>query len=107
MTFLVNVSVEIAARARIESAIGLQAEGTPHFGTMIASGWLSGDVRSDQMQCVKITKKTMKLVYIPSDRFRYSADYMRGRFSDLYKNLEAQTAIDYAAGQFEKMKKPA
>ncbi|MGH1357838.1 MAG: hypothetical protein ACRBC3_03655 [Burkholderiaceae bacterium] len=107
MTFLVNVSVAIAARAQFESAIGMQAEGTPHFGTMIASGWLSGDVRSDQLQCVKLGTAKMKLVYIPRDRFGYSDDYMRERFGSIYKSLEAQNAIDYAAARFAKMKRPA
>ncbi len=74
---------------------------------MIASGWRSGDVRSDLLQCVSLGTEKMKIVYIPGDRFGYSGEYMRERFGRLFKALEAQSAIDYAAARFEKLKRPA
>ena len=97
MTFLVGLGVAVADRAGLNSATGMQAEGTPHFGTMLASGWQSKDVPSAATECVRMKTDAMKLVFISRARFGYSASYGQNEHGDLYKALQAVDAIETAA----------
>ncbi len=105
MTFLVSLGVAIAARASLASTTGMQAAGTPHFGKMIDSGWLSKDVPSDATECVRMETAVMKFVYIPADRFRYSAEYGREHHHHLHKHLESARVIDQGAVMIEKIRR--
>ena len=105
MTFLVGLGVAVARRAELPSATGMQAEGTPHFGTMIASGWQSKDVPSAATQCVRMEADGMKLVFIGRERFGYSADYGNKHHQDLHKSLRSDEAVRSAASVIVRMRR--
>lgn len=104
MTFLVGIGVAIANQAGLQSATGMQAEGTPHFGAMLASGWQNKEVASEDTQCVRMATAEMQLVYISRTRFGYSANYGEEQYHHLHKSFRSAEAVVQGALMIEKIR---
>ena len=64
MSLLVALGVAVAHRAGLRSALGMQADGTPHYREMTRAGWRSRDVETRFARSVTFETPTMQLGYL-------------------------------------------
>jgi hypothetical protein len=66
----------------IRSAIGMQADGTPHFEEMTRAGWQCRDVATHFARSVSFETPTMKLVYLRKARMADSIEHSKRRHAN-------------------------
>lgn len=93
MTYLVSTGVAVAYQAGLQSAVAMQAPGTPHFGAMVRAGWKSIDLKSDSAHTVAVNSTQAKFVYIPANGLAWSNAYSNEAHTDLFDYLETKRAI--------------
>lgn len=106
MSLLVSLGVDVAYRAGIRSAIGMQADGTPHYEEMKRAHWQSRDVATQFAHSVSFETPTMKLVYLRKDRMAQSIAHSKRRHADTLAPDRADLAIVNAAAILRKMARP-
>lgn len=105
MTLLVSLGVEAAHRAGVRSAIGMQADGTPHFRAMQEASWQSLDVATKFAHTVSFDTPTMKLCYLRKDRMQASVEHSRRRHANILGLAQTDRAIVDAAMVVRKLAK--
>jgi hypothetical protein len=106
MSLLVSLGVSVAYRAGIRSAIGMQADGTPHFHEMTRAGWQCRDVATQFARSVSFETPTMKLVYLRKARMADSIEHSKRRHADTLAASRAEPAIAQAVSVLRKMARP-
>ncbi len=105
MSFLVSLGVEVAYRSGLRSAIGMQADGTPHFRAMQEASWQCVDVATKFAHTVSFDTPTMKLVYLRRDRMYESVEHSRRRHTNMLELEQTDRVIDEAAMFVRKLAK--
>ena len=106
MSLLVALGVSVAYRAGIRSAIGMQADGTPHFEEMTRAGWQCRDVATHFARSVSFETPTMKLVYLRKARMADSIEHSKRRHANTLAPARAEPAIAHAVSVLRKMARP-
>ncbi len=96
MAFLVSVGVAVARQAGLGSAVAMQAEGTPHYPAMRASGWNSRPVEGNRMNTVKLNA-VMSFVHIERERFGTSVLHSERVHAELHRRLEVASVVTQAS----------
>ena len=105
MTFLVSLGVEVAYRSGVRSAIGMQADGTPHFRAIQEASWQCVDVATEFAHTVSFDTATMKLCYLRKDRMVTSVEHSRRRHANILGPAQTDRAIGEAAMVVRKLAK--
>ncbi len=103
MSLLVALGVAVTHRAGMRSAIGMQADGTPHFDEIVRASWQSREVATEFAKSVSFETPTMKLVYLRRARMPDSIEYSNRRHAQILAPERAAPAIEQAAGHLRKM----
>jgi hypothetical protein len=98
MSFLVSVGIEIAHRANLGSALGIQFKGTSHYPAMKAAGWNSVPISDALMRTVR-GLAPLDLVYIASERFEFSIAHSLRVHSHLHQRLKTSEVVSAAVEQ--------
>jgi GNAT superfamily N-acetyltransferase len=106
MSLLVAAGVAIAHRAGLRSAIGMQADGTPHYREMTRAGWRSRDVATRFARSVSFETPTMKLVHLHRAAMPQSIEHSNRRHAQTLAPSRAEPAIERSAVLLGRMARP-
>ena len=106
MSLLVALGVAVAHRAGLRSALGMQADGTPHYREMTRAGWRSRDVETRFARSVSFETPTMKLVYLQRAARPHRIAHSARRHAGTVSPARAEPAISHAATLLQRMSRP-